>query len=96
MVELKETETGLAWIYAIVFLFILGITHMVIFPSINSRVIPALEAGTTLTGAEFTEYSNNIHRVMTYLRITTYILVFVTFIYMVLSVFRREQRDYYV
>jgi len=96
MPGLSSSDTGFAWLYTIVFIFILGIVHMLIFPIINAKVIPSLVAASTLTGADLATFSTQCYRVMFYMRLTTYIFLFSIFIYMLLSVFRRDETQVYV
>lgn len=96
MVSLTERDVGFAWVYAIIFAFLLGISHMLIFPVLNSKVAPAMISASTLPAAEKAQYSSQVYQIIFYLRITTYIFFMSVIIYMFLSIFKREQQDYYV
>lgn len=93
MEQIDSQDTGLAWVFLIVFAFALIIVHFIIYPSINSKLIPALLAASTDTTGEV---EHNIRNVMKILRITSYLFFFSGFVYALLAIFKRERRDYYV
>jgi hypothetical protein len=86
-------DTGLAWVYTLVFAFTLVIVHFVVYPVLNSYLVPALVSSTTDTSG-VTEAK--IRGVITILRITSYLFFFGGFVYSLLAIFKRERRDYYV
>ena len=96
MVSLTERDVGFAWIYTIIFCFLLGISHLLIFPVLNSKIAPAMIGASTLDVAQKAQYSSQVYQIIFYLRITTYIFFVSAIIYMFLSIFKREQQDYYV
>jgi len=91
--QTDSQDTGLVWIYVLVFIFTLVIVQFTILPVLNSYLVPALVSSTT-DDAGFVE--EKINNVMNIVRITMYLFYFVAFIYALLAIFKRERRDYYV
>jgi len=93
MEEDYNQDTGLAFVFMLVFAFTLVIVHFVVYPVLNTYLVPSLvSASTDLSG----ETEAKIRGVITILRITSYIFFFGGFIYSLLAIFKRERRDYYV
>lgn len=87
---LREQDTGFAWVYTLVFVFVLVVLHFILFPIINSYVVPSLIDAS----ADAAEVSTNINRIVLYWRIATYGFFISALLYSLLSVFRRERQDY--
>ena len=91
--EFDSQDTGLAWVYMLVFAFTIVLVHFVVYPVLNSYMVPALVSSTTDTTGQTEAHIRNVINV---LRITSYIFFFSGFIYSLLMIFRRERRDFYV
>lgn len=91
--NIDSQDTGLAWVFMLVFAFTLVIVHFVVYPVLNSYLVPSLvSASTDASGAT----EARIRNVIRILRITSYLFFFSGFIYSLLAIFKRERRDYYV
>lgn len=91
--NIDNQDTGLAWVFMLVFAFTLVMVHFIVYPILNSYMVPALvDASTDASG--MTE--QKIRSVISILRNTSYLFFFSGFIYSLLAIFRRERRDYYV
>ena len=88
---LSQQDTGFAWVYTLVFVFVLAILHFVLFPAINSYVVPALIDS---SGGDTTEVADKISRIVMYWRVATYGFFISALLYSLLSIFRRERQDY--
>lgn len=91
--NIDNQDTGLAWVFMLVFAFTLVIVHFIVYPILNSYMVPALISSSTDTSG-MTE--QKIRSVIGILRVTSYLFFFSGFIYSLLAIFRRERRDYYV
>jgi len=91
--EVDSQDTGLAWVFMLVFAFTLVIVHFIVYPVLNTYMVPALISSTTDTTGEV---EGHIRNVMSILRTTSYLFFFSGFIYSLLAIFKRERRDYYV
>jgi len=97
MVELDgQVDTGRQWIFGLVFIFTLGIIAMILIPVVDSFVRPALIQASTLQGAELDLYITQTGRVLFALKSTPFILMFVVFVFLILSVIRRERNQFVV
>lgn len=91
--NIDSQDTGLAWVFMLVFAFTLVIVHFIVYPVLNSYLVPSLvSASTDASGAT----EARIRNVIRILRITSYLFFFSGFIYSLLAIFKRERRDYYV
>ena len=89
--DLQQRNVGFAWIYVLVFTFLLLTLHFIIFPIINSKVIPALVAQ-----ANDSYIEGKITNIMKMFRIASYGFLICGIIYGILSIVKRGQDEYYV
>lgn len=91
--EFNNQDTGLAWVFMLVFAFTLVIVHFIVYPILNTYLVPSLIASSSDTSGMI---EGKIRGVMGIMRTTSYLFFFTGFIYSLLAIFKRERRDYYV
>lgn len=90
-------KTGFMWVYGLITLFAVGIIELVIIPAIEFQVVPKLTdtANLTLNSSNYAAYVNSTTTIVNFMHYSLYVVMFVVFIYLVLSVFLREENEVY-
>lgn len=91
------SRVGYIFLYGLIVIFALGIIELVILPVVENRLVPTLEAQANLTlpPTMAAQYVTNVNGVVKYLNYMPYIVMFITVVYMVLSIFKREETETY-
>lgn len=92
----NKVDTGRQWIFGLVFVFILCIMAVIMIPVVDDMVKPALISASTLTGPELDLYEFQVNKVMFFMKMTPFILLFVVVVFMILSVVRKESNQFVV
>jgi hypothetical protein len=91
------SKVGFIWIYGLIVLFATGIIEMIIMPAVQFQLVPALKATAvnTLPAVDATAYAAAVDHVVSFMHMAMYVVMFVIFIYMLLSIFLREENEMY-
>lgn len=90
-------NTGFIWIYGIIVLFATGIIELIIMPAVEYKLAPQLlaSANQTLPSADAAAYVGQVSSTIGFMHSAMYVVMFVIFIYMMLSIFTKEENEYY-
>lgn len=88
---------GFLWVYGILVLFSTGVIELVIMPAIEHKLVPTLilSANQTLSDADVTAFTGQVNQTVGYMHMGIYVLMFVVFVYAILSIFTREEQEFY-
>ena len=89
------TRVGFIWVYFLIIVFAVGIIEMLIMPAIEFKLMPALQttANNTLAPVDAAAYQIQIHNMATYMHTAMYVVIFVVFVYAIVSIFKREESE---
>jgi hypothetical protein len=90
-------KVGFIWIYGLIVLFATGIIELLIMPAIQFKLAPALidTATRTLPPADVVAFTGQVNSTIGFMHAAMYVVMFVVFVYMILSIFLREENEYY-
>lgn len=90
-------KVGFIWIYGLIVLFATGIIELLIMPAIEHKLVPQLiaTAERTLSAADVAAYTVQVNNTIGFMHSAMYVVMFVVFVYMILSIFIREENEYY-
>jgi hypothetical protein len=88
---------GFIWIYGLIVVFITGIIEIIIMPALKKYLVPILLnfARDNMPNASAELYETQVAHVLTFMHMMPYVIMFVILVYLVVSIFKREQYDYY-
>ena len=91
------SRVGFLWVYCIIVFFAIGIIELIILPAVTFQLVPALQlsANNTLSAANALEYGVRVNTTIGYMHLAMYVVMFVVFIYGVVSIFKREENEMY-
>lgn len=91
------SKVGFIWIYGLIVLFATGIIELVIMPAIEFKLVPALimSANITLNTSDVIEFTAKTTQTVNFMHSAMYVVMFVILVYMLLSIFKREENEYY-
>lgn len=89
--------TGFIWIYGLIVLFATGVIELVIMPAIEFKLAPTLmlTANMTLNATDAADYAAKVTQTIGFMHSAMYVVMFVIFVYLLFSVFQREENEYY-
>jgi heme/copper-type cytochrome/quinol oxidase subunit 2 len=89
--------TGFIWIYGLIVLFATGVIELVIMPAIQFKLAPTLiqSANITLNSTNVTAFAAQVDQTIGFMHAAMYVVMFVIFVYLIFSVFQREENEYY-
>ena len=86
---------GFVWLYCLVVIFVLGIIQLLILPALEAKLIPPMIATMdTTTPGDVAAFTGQVAQVITFMDYTMYVIMFVVFVYGVISIFKREETYY--
>jgi len=90
-------KVGFIWVYGLIVLFATGIIELILMPAIQFKLVPILKATAvnTLPAVDATAYATAVDGVVRFMHSAMYVVMFVIFIYMILSIFMREENEMY-
>lgn len=90
-------KVGFIWIYGIIVLFATGIIELVIMPAIQFKLAPILKATAvnTISAANAADYALKVDSTINFMHYSMYVVMFVIFVYMIVSIFTREENEMY-
>jgi hypothetical protein len=90
-------KTGFIWIYGLIVLFATGIIELVIIPAIQFKLVPTLQqtALMTLSASDAADYTIKLSNTINFMHASIYVVMFVIFVYMIISVFQKEENEMY-
>lgn len=90
-------KVGFIWIYGLIVLFATGVIELVIMPAVQFKLVPALKATAvnTLPAVDATAYAAAVDSTLRFMHLSIYVVMFVIFVYMLLSIFMREENEFY-
>jgi len=90
-------KVGFIWIYGLIVLFATGIIELLIMPAIEFKLVPSLidTATRTLPPADVLAFTQQVNSTLGFMHSAMYVVMFVVFVYMILSIFLREENEYY-
>jgi hypothetical protein len=91
------SKVGFIWIYGLIVLFATGVIELVIMPAIQFKLVPALiqSANMTLPAQDVVDFTAKTTQTIGFMHASMYVVMFVIFVYMVLTIFKREENEYY-
>lgn len=91
------SRVGFIWIYVLIVMFAVGIIELLIMPAITFQLVPALEqtANSTLNATDAAAYTIKVQTTINFMHMAMYVVMFVIFVYAVVSVFKREESEIY-
>ena len=94
---MASSRIGFLWIYTLIVMFSTGVIELVIMPAIQYQFVPTLKvsATNTLSVADATAFGLKVDKVVNNMHLGIYLLMFVLFVYMLLSIFKREETEMY-
>jgi hypothetical protein len=89
--------TGFIWVYGLIVLFATGIIELVIMPALEFNLVPALKASAnmTLNATDAADYAVKVNQTVGFMHAAMYVVMFVIFVYLLFSIFQREENEYY-
>lgn len=92
-----RSRVGFIWIYGLIILFSTGIIEMIIMPAITFKLLPTLimSANQTLSVDDAAAYTVQATNVIRFMHYGIYTVMFVILVYMILSIFTREEQEFY-
>ena len=92
----SDNRIGFVWLYGLVVMFVLGIIELLILPALESRLIPPMlqSANQTLSSADAAEFATNVSRTLGFMDAAMYLLMAMVVIYMIISIFKKEEYVY--
>lgn len=90
-------KVGFIWIYGLIVLFAVGIIELLIMPAIEHKLVPSLidSATITLPPADVAAFTAQVNSTIGFMHTAMYVVMFVIFVYMILSIFIREDNEFY-
>lgn len=86
---------GYIWLYTLVVLFALGIIELLILPALEAKLIPPMIASmNTTTPGDVAAFTGQVASVITFMDYTMYTIMFVVFVYAIISIFKKEETYY--
>jgi len=94
---MAASRVGFIWIYVLIVLFAVGIMELILMPAIQYQLLPALQqsANMTLPAADAEGFATNTANTIKFMHMAMYMVMLVLFIYAIVSVFKREENDFY-
>lgn len=91
------SKIGFLWVYCIILFFLVGIMEMVLMPAITHKLAPTLEktANMTLSPHDAKSYTTKVNTTINFMHNALYVVLFVVFLYALVSVFKREENEPY-
>ena len=92
-----RSRVGFIWIYGLIVLFATGVIEMIIMPAITFKLLPSLimSANQTLSAADTAAYITQTSDVIRFMHMGIYVVMFVILVYLVLSIFTKEEQEFY-
>lgn len=86
-------DFGMKLLYGLVVLFVLGIIELLMIPILESKLVPYLisSTNTTLNPADVVSFTAQTTTVIRFIDVTMYVLMFVTVIFLIVSIFKKEE-----
>ena len=77
--------------------FSCGVIELIIMPAVQYQFVPTLKlsANTTLSASDATAFGVKVDSVVNNMHLGIYLLMFILFVYLMLSVFKREDNEMY-
>jgi len=91
------SRVGFIWIYVIIVAFGIGVIELVLIPAIQFHLIPALQstANMTLSATDAASFGTKVATTLRYMKMGMYTTMLVLFVYALISVFKREENEFY-
>lgn len=92
-----STRVGFIWIYVLIVAFGVGIIELILIPSIQFQLMPALQntANMSLTATDAASFATQTATTLRFMKMGMYSVMLVLFAYALLSVFKREENEFY-
>lgn len=83
--------------YGLIVLFATGVIELVIMPAIEFQLAPALiqSANITLNQTDVIAFTGQVNHTISFMHSAMYVVMFVIFVYLILSLFQREENESY-
>lgn len=93
-----KQDAGFVWIYGLIVAFVVGVIEVLIMPTIDMLVKPAFidTAESGLSPELFGIVEAGINSTMLKIRLVGYVILFGIFVYLLLTTFKREEREFVV
>jgi len=90
------SRIGFIWIYVLIVLFGVGILELLIMPAITFKLVPTLQtaANATLTPLDAASFAIKTETTINYMHIAMYVVMFVIFVYAIVSIFKKEDYEF--
>lgn len=94
---MSNSKIGFLWIYGLIVFFVTGILELVVMPAVQYQFVPSLKvsANMTLSAVDALAFADKIDKVVNNMHLGIYVLMFVIFVYLILSIFKREETEMY-
>jgi len=91
------SRVGFIWIFGLIVLFATGVIELIIMPAVQFKLAPALEmsANITLSAQDAADYVGHVNTTINFMHSAMYVVMFVIVVYMLFSIFKREENEYY-
>jgi len=91
------SRVGFIWIFGLIVLFAVGVIELIIMPAIQFQLAPALQmsANMTLNSTDAADYAVHVSTTIGFMHSAMYVVMFVIVVYMLFSVFKREENEMY-
>lgn len=91
------SRVGFIWVYGLIVLFATGIIELIIMPALQGNLVPALlqSANATLSETDVIAYTAQINQTINFMHFMPYCVMLLILVYMILSIFKREEQDVY-
>ena len=88
---------GFLWIFCLIVFFGIGVIELVVLPAVQYNLVPVLKlsANTTLSASDQIDFNAKIDQTMNFMKYGMYTVMFVLLVYLVLSLFTREDNEFY-
>jgi hypothetical protein len=78
-------------------MFGIGIIELVLIPAIQFQLVPALQmsANMTLNPSDAAGFAGHVAQTLRFMKMAMYTVLVVLFVYAIISVFKREETEFY-
>lgn len=90
------SRIGFIWIYVLIVLFGVGIIELLLMPAIQFQLVPALQttANATLPPIDAASFAIKTSTTINYMHGAMYVVMFVIFVYAIVSIFKKEDYEF--
>ena len=90
------SRIGFIWIYCLIVIFGVSIIELLLMPAIQFQLVPTLQttANATLSPLDAASFAIKTSTTIGYMHAAMYVVMFVVFIYAVVSIFKKEDYEF--